>query len=74
MRPKISMREALADPDLFGPIMSGSSWYSWHVILIASAGETLTDDERQEFQRLTGRARITEPRRIPLRPARGPAG
>jgi hypothetical protein len=56
MRPKISMREALADPDLFGPIMSGSSWYSWHVILIASAGETLTDDERQEFQRLTGRA------------------
>ncbi len=57
MRPKISMREALADPDLFGPILAGASWYGWRVLLIAAAGEELTDDERGEFRRLTGRAR-----------------
>ena len=56
MRPRISMREALADPDLFGPIMSGSSWYGWRVLLIAAAGETLAEDEREQFKRLTGRA------------------
>jgi hypothetical protein len=29
----------LVDPDLFGPIMSGSSWYGWLVLLIAASGE-----------------------------------
>ena len=57
MKPRISMREALRDPDLFGSVLSGSSWYGWRVLLIAAAGEELTDDERVEFKRLTGRAR-----------------
>ena len=57
MRPRISMREALAEPELFGRILAGSSWYGWRVLLIAAAGEELTDDERQEFKRLTGRER-----------------
>ena len=57
MRSRISMRDALADPELFGNIMQGDSWYGWRVLLIAAAGETLTDDERIEFKRLTGRAR-----------------
>ena len=51
------MREALADPYLFGPIMSGSSWYGWRALLIAAAGEELNDDEREEFKRLTQRER-----------------
>jgi hypothetical protein len=51
------MREALADPYLFGPIMSGSSWYGWRALLIAAAGDELTDDEREEFKRLTHRER-----------------
>jgi hypothetical protein len=62
MRPRISMREALADPMIFGQIMRGASWYGWRVLLIASAGEELTDDEREEFRRLTLRER--EPGRL----------
>ncbi len=62
MTPKISMREALADPDLFGPIMAGSSWFGWRTLLIAAAGEELSIDERAEFRRLTHRDR--EPGRI----------
>jgi hypothetical protein len=56
------MREALAEPLIFGHVMQGSSWYSWRVLLIAAAGEELTDDERQEYKRLTGRDR--EPGRL----------
>ncbi|MFZ2082198.1 MAG: hypothetical protein WAV38_37205 [Xanthobacteraceae bacterium] len=51
------MRDYLADPDLVGMIMEGPSWYGWRVLLIAAAGETLTDEERVEFKRLTGRER-----------------
>jgi hypothetical protein len=57
MRPKISMRESLDDPHLFANILRGDSWKGWRVLLIAAAGEELTDDERIEFKRLTGRAR-----------------
>jgi hypothetical protein len=39
-----------------------SSWYGWPILLIAAAGEALTDDEHQEFKRLAGRER--EPGRI----------
>jgi len=62
MRPRIPMREALREPKLFGRILQGASWYGWRVLLIASAGEQLADDERLEFKRLTGRER--EPGRI----------
>ena len=37
--------------------MAAASWDSWKVLLIAAAGEALTDAERIEFQRLTGRER-----------------
>jgi hypothetical protein len=57
VKPKISMRESLADVDLFGRILAGASWFGWRVLLIAAAGEALTDDERVEFKRLTGRDR-----------------
>jgi hypothetical protein len=56
MRPNISMREALNDPQLFANILRGDSWYGWKVLLIAAAGETLKDIERVEYKRLTARA------------------
>ena len=62
MRVKVSMREALSEPEFFGTILVGSSWYSWRVLLIAAAGEELLADERVEFARLTGRER--EPGRL----------
>jgi hypothetical protein len=62
MKPRISMRESLADPDIFGRILPGQSWYGWRCLLIAAAGEELTDDGRTEFRRLTGRER--EPGRM----------
>ncbi|RUW47669.1 hypothetical protein EOA32_28095, partial [Mesorhizobium sp. M1A.F.Ca.ET.072.01.1.1] len=55
MKPLISMREALADPDLFGTILEGDSWAAWRVLLIAIMGEPLTDDERIIFKQLTMR-------------------
>jgi hypothetical protein len=51
------MRDCLADLDIFGCILQGASWFGWRVLLIAAAGEELTDDERAEFKRLTGRDR-----------------
>jgi hypothetical protein len=55
MRPIITIREALTDPKLLGAILPGDSWLPWRVLLIATMGEALTDDERVIFERLTGR-------------------
>ena len=60
--PKHTMRESLANPKLLGHVLQGDSWYGWRVILIASAGEPLTDEERVVFKKLTGRSR--EPLRL----------
>ena len=57
MRVRVTMREALQEPEFFGTVLEGSSWYGWRVLLIAAAGEELADDERLEFRRLTGRER-----------------
>ena len=51
------MRKSLNDPALLGNVLKGDSWFGWRVLLIAAAGEALTDDERREFKRLTGRER-----------------
>ena len=55
MKPIVSMRAALSDPDLFGGILDGGSWASWRILLIAAMGEALTDEERITFTALTGR-------------------
>jgi hypothetical protein len=55
MRPLVTMRAALADPDLFGPHMAGDSWLPWRALLIAIMGEGLTPREREAFHKLTGR-------------------
>uniref|UniRef100_UPI002269D650 hypothetical protein n=1 Tax=unclassified Methylobacterium TaxID=2615210 RepID=UPI002269D650 len=59
-RPLCTMREALADPAIFGEILPGETWAPWRAILIASRGEALTDDERAIFTALTGREREPE--------------
>jgi hypothetical protein len=57
MKPSIPLRKALADPLLLGGALPGESWSAWRIMLIASMGEALTDEERVVFARLTGRER-----------------
>ncbi len=55
MRPLVSMRAALGDPDVFGRVFAGESWAAWRVLLIAAMGEALTVEERAVFESFTGR-------------------
>jgi phage terminase large subunit-like protein len=55
--PRITLRKALADPQLLGRTLSGESWHAWHALLIGAMGEKLTDEERETFRKLTGRER-----------------
>src|SRR5207342_1940796 len=57
MIPRVPLREALSDPNLLGAAIAGDSWKSWRTLLIASMGESLTEDERATFRALTGRDR-----------------
>lgn len=57
MRPTISLRKALNDPNLLGNALAGDSWRAWRILLIAAMGEPLLDDERETFTTLTGRER-----------------
>ena len=57
MKPKVAIRRALSDRKLLGHVLQGPSWFGWRVLLIAPAGEKLTNEERAEFKRLTGRSR-----------------
>jgi len=57
MKPLITMRAALGEPDLFASIFAGASWDGWRILLIAIMGEALTPSERVIFESLTGRAR-----------------
>jgi hypothetical protein len=55
MKPTVSLRAALNDPNLLGALLDGNSWDAWKVLLIASMGEELTPEERVLFKQLTGR-------------------
>lgn len=55
MKPLVTMREALADPELLGAAIPGDSWMTWRTLLIASMGEPLLDEERALFTAVTGR-------------------
>jgi hypothetical protein len=50
-----TMRRALSDPALLGGVLPGNSWRAWRILLIATMGEALDDEERAIFQKLTGR-------------------
>jgi hypothetical protein len=55
MKPKVSFREAISDPQLLGHCLVGPSWKPWRTFLIAAFGEPLIDDEeRSLFAELTG--------------------
>lgn len=51
----MTMRQALEDPEIFGDYLAGDTWQPWRVVLMASQGEPLTDDERAIFTALTKR-------------------
>ncbi len=53
MKPRITLRAALADPQLLD--MAGPSWAAWRPLLLAIAGERLTAEELAIFTRFTGR-------------------
>ena len=55
MKPIVSLRRALDDPDLLGSILAGPTWLPWRAVLVAAMGEPLLLDEREAFTRLTGR-------------------
>jgi hypothetical protein len=57
MKPRFTMRKALDDPLLLGSVLDGDSWRTWRVMLIATMGEELHDDERAIFNKFTGRER-----------------
>ena len=52
------MRKALEDPNILGLAMPWETTaIGWKALLLACAGEQLTDVEREHFKRLTGRER-----------------
>jgi hypothetical protein len=55
MKPRVTLRKALADPNLLGHALEGDSWKSWRTLLIAGMGEPLDEGERELFTQLTGR-------------------
>lgn len=55
MKPLVSMREALTDPNLLGGAIEGDSWLPWRTLLIAAMGEPLTQEERTIYTALTER-------------------
>jgi len=55
MKPTVTIRAALSDPQLLGKVLAGDSWQAWRVLLTAAMGEPLTDAERTIFKMLTGR-------------------
>ena len=55
MKPIVSLRESLSDPDLLGHVLSGPTWKPHRVLLMAAFGEALIDDERTIFQEFTNR-------------------
>jgi hypothetical protein len=57
MKPMVALRQALADPQLLGGMLTGDSWFGWRTLLIAMMGEPLLDAERETFTKLTGRQR-----------------
>lgn len=55
MKPIVSLREALTDPELLGNALPGDTWRTWRIMLTAIMGEELQADELETFRSLTGR-------------------
>ena len=46
MKPAVTLRHALEDPQLLAGALPGPSWQAWRVLLIAAIGEALNATER----------------------------
>jgi hypothetical protein len=60
MRPIVSLRRALDDPDLLGSILGGPTWLAWRAVLLGAMGEALSEDETRygrQWAKIPGRAR-----------------
>ena len=55
MKPLVSIREALEDPNLLGTALEGPTWHAWRSLLIAAMGEPLKPGEMEAFTKITGR-------------------
>jgi hypothetical protein len=56
MKPAITLLQALSDPDLFGPVFSAPSFWTWKVVAKLIDGESLTEQREIElFEQCTGR-------------------
>jgi hypothetical protein len=49
MKPRVTLRQAIEDPELLGSALAGPTWHAWRVILLAAMGEALTKDELKTF-------------------------
>jgi len=54
MKPQVTLRAALNDPNLLD--MAAPSWIAWRSLLLAAMGEPLLPEELEYFRKLTGRA------------------
>ena len=55
MTPRVTLRQALEDPELLGSALAGPTWHAWRSLLVAAMGEKLTNDELKTFAKFTGR-------------------
>ena len=55
MKPRSTIREFFADPELGGHVLPGETLEPQRIFLMAAMGEQLTDAERVIFKNFTGR-------------------
>ena len=55
MKPRVTLRKALEDPELLGSALAGPTWHAWRSLLIAAMGEPLTKDELKTFTLSAGK-------------------
>lgn len=55
MKPLVTFRKAIEDPNLLGGALEGTSWLTWRALLLAMMGEPLTPEELEAYQSRTGR-------------------
>jgi hypothetical protein len=41
MKPRVTLRQAIEDPELLGSALAGPTWHAWRVIPLAAMGEHL---------------------------------
>ena len=46
MKPRVTLRKALEDPELLGSALAGPTWHAWRSLLLAPAAHQVTWMER----------------------------